>query len=69
MSQVLKADPRDELPTMVITDKDGYLVQVGDPAYADQREIGKYTRLGYTIRTMKFKEYVSLDLKWIYDKK
>lgn len=61
-------DIRDELPTLVILDEDGYLVQVGDPKHADKKEIGKYALQGYTIKTMKFKEYVAADYKWIYDK-
>lgn len=61
-------DERDELPTLVVTDKDGYLVQVGDPAYANRKELGKYAAKGYTIRTIKFKEYISENLTWVYDK-
>lgn len=62
------SDPRDEMPTVIVTDPDGYLVQVGSPEYSDKKELGQYAMKGYTIRTVKFKEYVAMDLKWIYDK-
>ena len=62
------SDERDELATLVVTDQDGYLVQVGDPAYANKKELGKYASKGYTIRTIKFKDYIAENLIWIYDK-
>lgn len=61
-------DPRDELPVLCITTPDNYLVYVGDPVHAKKNELGKYAAKGFTIRTIKFKEYIAENLKWIYDK-
>ena len=61
-------DERDNEPVLVVTTPDNYLVQVGDPKYADKKELGKYAAKGYTIRTIKFHEYISENLTWIFDK-
>jgi len=62
------SDFRDEIPTMVLLDTDGFLIRVGDPNTINKKEIVKCVREGGTVKTMKFKEYVAADYKWIYDK-
>jgi hypothetical protein len=62
------SDPRDNIPTLVILDADGFLVQAGSPECANNKQLGEYALAGYSIQTMSFKEYKSLNLTWIYDK-
>jgi hypothetical protein len=62
------ADERDELPILLVTDSDNFLIAVGDPEYFKATEIKKYMKQGYNINTMKFKEYAAKEWKWIWDK-
>ncbi len=61
-------DERDELPVMVVLDKDGYLVRVGQPTMKLSKEIKRMLMNGGTVKTISFKEYRLADYKWIYDK-
>jgi len=61
-------DERDELPVMVVLDKDGYLVRVGQPTMKLSKETKKIVMNGGTIKTIPFKEYRTAEYKWIYDK-
>lgn len=61
-------DERDELPVMVVLDKDGYLIRVGEPTMKLSKETKKIVTDGGTIKTIPFKEYRAADYKWIYDK-
>lgn len=63
----MKSD-RDEIPTLVITDSDGYLVRVGSPEVVTKEELSEYVRNGYGINTMPYKDFVAKNLIWIYDK-
>jgi hypothetical protein len=61
-------DKRDEIPTMMITTPDNYLVLVGDPKTVSNKELADYAKKGYTIKTVPFKEYRTSNIKWIYDR-
>lgn len=66
--KVFNMENIEEKPVLVVTDCDGYLVQVGDPKSASKSTIGTFAHKGYTIKTMKLREYRALNLIWIYDK-
>lgn len=58
---------KDELPIMVITDPEGYLVLAGEPRKLTAQECRDYMAPGWQVRTMKFKEYEALNLKFRSD--
>lgn len=62
-------DTRDVIATIVVTDRDNYLIGVGAQENADILELGLFAAAGYTIRTMSYKEYKELHLIWIWNKK
>lgn len=61
-------DERDELPVMVVLDKDGYLIRVGQPTMKLSKETKRIVMQGGMIKTIPFKEYRTANYKWIYDK-
>lgn len=57
-------NPKDDLPVMVVTDPDGYLVLVGEPRKLTAKECRDYMAPGWEVKTMKFKEYKALNLNF-----
>ncbi len=72
MSEVLEPNVEvitpEERPVLIITDKDGYLIQAGDPSCVKPKELAKYAKQGCEIKTITITEYRQSQYVWIYDK-
>lgn len=55
-------------PVLVVTDKDGYLIEVGKPDCFKKKKIGDYAQKGYKIETITITEYRGKDWKWYWEK-
>ncbi len=55
-------------PVLVITDKDGYLIQAGDPSTVSPKELAQYVKLGYNLNTITITEYRLSNYTWFWDK-
>ena len=58
----------DNRPVLIVTDKEGYLVQAGAPDAITGKQALKYIHAGYTSKTITLKEYRETNYTWIYDK-
>ena len=58
----------DERPVLIVTDKDGYLVEAGDPNNFSEIIIMEYIRLGNNLNQIPVKKYRETNYTWIYDK-
>lgn len=61
------ADERDPLPVLTVTDKEGYLIEIGDPAGFTNANIKSYLEEGHEIRIIQFKEYAAKPRKWYWN--
>lgn len=62
-------EDKNKRPVLVITDKDGYLIQAGDPDAVNEKDLVQYAKQGCTLKTITIEEYRLSNFIWIYDKK
>lgn len=56
-------------PVLIVLDKEGYMVQAGDPKCMKKKDALDYVQSGYTLKTITIAEYRVAKFNWIYDKK
>lgn len=55
-------------PVLIVLDKEGYLVQAGDPKCLNKKDALRYAQSGYTMKTISIGEYRATKFNWIFDK-
>lgn len=59
---------KDEQPVLVVTNKEGKLIEVGQPDCFTTKRLATYAKKGYTIKTIPLKEYKATNWKWHWEK-